>query len=180
MEKDPTKFCTAEEFETGVQTLKTYCALRSESIQGQLDGTTASTSEAQQEDGTSLVDASSITLSDMGSMANTMGGGRGFDRTGGEEDADGAFTPPERPENGSFQPPSETEAPEDADAASDSPQAAQAASGEDNAARPQRPDDNAADNPASTGTDRTQLVLLGACVLALLGGLLFALLFKRR
>ena len=87
MEKDPTKFCTAEEFETGVQTLKTYCALRSESIQGQLDGTTASTSEAQQEDGTSLVDASSITLSDMGSMANTMGGGRGFDRTGGEEDA---------------------------------------------------------------------------------------------
>ena len=138
MEKDPTKFCTAEEFETGVQTLKTYCALRSESIQGQLDGTTASTSEAQQEDGTSLVDASSITLSDMGSMANTMGGGSGFDRTGGEEDADGAFTPPERP------------------------------------------DDNAADNPASTGTDRTQLVLLGACVLALLGGLLFALLFKRR
>ena len=39
---------------------------------------------------------------------------------------------------------------------------------------------HAADNPASTGTDRTQLVLLGACVLALLGGLLFALLFKRR
>ena len=81
---------------------------------------------------------------------------------------------------GSFQPPSETEAPEDADAASGSPQDAQAASGEANAARPQRPDDNAAGNPASTGTDRTQLVLLGTCVLALLGGLLFALLFKRR
>lgn len=180
VEKDPTKFCTAEEFETSVQMLKTYCALRSESIQGQLDGTIASTSAAQQEDGTSLVDASSITLSDMGSMANTMGGGRGFDRTGGEEDADGAFTSPERPQDGSFQPPSETEAPEDADAASDSPQDIQTASGEDNAARPQRPDDNAAGNPASTGTDRTQLVLLGACVLALLGGLLFALLFKRR
>ena len=180
VEKDPTKFCTAEEFETGVQTLKTYCALRSESIQGQLDGTIASTSAAQQEDGTSLVDASSITLSDMGSMGNTMGGGRGFDRKNGEESADGAFTPPERPENGSFQPPSETEAPEDADAASGSSQDIQTASGEDNAARLQRPDDNAAGNPASTGTDRTQLVLLGACVLALLGGLLFALLFKRR
>lgn len=138
VEKDPTKFCTAEEFETGVQTLKTYCALRSESIQGQLDGTIASTSAAQQEDGTSLVDASSITLSDIGSMANTMGGGRGFDRKNGEESADGAFTPPERP------------------------------------------DDNAADNPASTGTDRTQLVLLGTCALALLGGLGFALLFKKR
>lgn len=126
------------------------------------------------------MDASSITLSDMGTMANTMGGGRGFDRTGGEEGADGAFTPPERPENGSFQPPSETEAPEDADAASGSSQDIQTASGEDNAARPQRPDDNAADNPASTGTDRTQLVLLGACALALLGGLGFALLFKKR
>lgn len=180
VEKDPTKFCTAEEFETGVQTLKTYCALRSESIQGQLDGTIASTAAAQQEDAANLMDASSITLSDMGTMGNTMGGGRGFDRTGGEEGADGAFTPPERPENGSFQPPSETEAPEDADAASGSSQDIQTASGEANAARPQRPDDNAAGNPASTGTDRTQLVLLGACALALLGGLGFALLFKKR
>ena len=81
---------------------------------------------------------------------------------------------------GSFQPPSASEAAEDADAASDSPQDAEAASGEDNAARPQRPDDNAAGNPASTGTDRTQLVLLGTCALALLGGLGFALLFKKR
>ena len=32
VEKDLTKFCTAEEFETGVQTLKTYCALRERSV----------------------------------------------------------------------------------------------------------------------------------------------------
>ena len=80
----------------------------------------------------------------MGSMANTMGGGRGFAPHGlAEEDADGAFTPPERPETtvlSSRRP--KRKAPEDADAASDSPQDAQAASGEDNAARPQRPDDN--------------------------------------
>ena len=125
------------------------------------------------------MDASSITLSDMGTMGNTMGGGRGFDRTGGEEGADGAFTPPERPENGSFQPPSETEAPEDADTASGSSQDIQTASGEANAARPQRPDDNAAGD-AAVGIDRTQLVLLGTCALALLGGLGFALLFKKR
>lgn len=80
---------------------------------------------------------------------------------------------------GSFQTPSETEAPEDADAASDSPQDVQAASEEDNAARPQRPDDNAAGD-AAVGIDRTQLVLLGTCALALLGGLGFALLFKKR
>ena len=178
--KDPTKFCTAEEVETGVQTLKTYCALRVQSVQGQLDGTIASTSAAQQEDNANLVDASSITLSDMGGMANTMGGG-GFDRPGGEEGSDGAFTPPEGPEDGSFQPPSGTETAKDADTASSNAQDAQAASEEDTAARPQRPDDSPADNPApTTGTDRTQLVLLGACVLALLGGLGFALWFRRR
>ena len=81
---------------------------------------------------------------------------------------------------GSFQPPSASEAADASGAPSESPQDVQAASEEDNAARPQRPDDNAAGNPASTGTDRTQLVLLGACALALLGGLGFALLFKKR
>ena len=176
VEKDPTKFCTTEEFETGVKTLKTYCALRAQSVQGQLDGTTPSTSEAQREDPSKLVDASSITLSDMGSMANTMGGS--FTRTGGEEDADGAPAPPAPPQDDAFQPPSEPEAAEDADTASGNAQDAQpAAPEEDAAARPQPPGDGAAGNSAqTTGTDRTQLALLGACVLALLGGLGFALL----
>ena len=30
VEKDPTKFCTAEEFETGAAALRTFCQLRSE------------------------------------------------------------------------------------------------------------------------------------------------------
>ncbi len=80
---------------------------------------------------------------------------------------------------GSFQPPSASEAADASGAPSESPQDVQAASEEDNAARPQRPDDNAAGD-AAVGIDRTQLVLLAACALALLGGLLFALLFKRR
>ena len=180
VEKDPTKFCTAEKFETGVQTLKTYCALRVQSVQGQLDGTIPSTSEAQQEDNANLVDASSITISDMGSMGNTMGGGRGFDRKNGEEGTDGAFTPPERPDGTSNQPSSETEAADDSGAASGSPQDAQTAPGEDSTARPQRPEGGAAGNRTQTGSERTQLVLLGACVLALLGGIGFALWFRRR
>ena len=35
VEQDPTKFCTYEEFETGVDTLKSFCLLRAESIRGQ-------------------------------------------------------------------------------------------------------------------------------------------------
>lgn len=78
VEQDPTKFCTYEEFETGVDTLKSFCLLRAESIRGQLDGTIPSTSNGQQEDDSALVDASSISLTDMGSMGHgggTPGGG---------------------------------------------------------------------------------------------------------
>lgn len=36
VERDPTKFCTYDEFETGVSTLKAFCQLRAQSIRGQL------------------------------------------------------------------------------------------------------------------------------------------------
>lgn len=78
VEQDLTKFCTYEEFETGVDTLKSFCLLRAESIRGQLDGTIPSASDGQQEDDSALVDASSISLTDMGSMGHgggTPGGG---------------------------------------------------------------------------------------------------------
>lgn len=85
VEKDPTAFCTYEEFRTGAETLKQFCLLRAESVRGQLDGTIPSTSEGQQEDSSALVDASSVTLSDMGDMGNTMGG------RGGHGMPDGGF-----------------------------------------------------------------------------------------
>lgn len=69
VEKDPTKFCTYEEFLKGSQTLKSFCLLRAESIRLQLDGTIGSTSDTQSSD--TLVDASDITISDMGSMMNS-------------------------------------------------------------------------------------------------------------
>ena len=90
VEQDPTKFCTAEEFETGVAALRTFCQLRSEAVAAQLAGDETA------------VDASELTLSDMGTMNN--GGGRGFDR-GNTDDTDGQ-TPPERPDDSSgFTPP---------------------------------------------------------------------------
>lgn len=73
VEKDPTKFCTYEQFETGAAALKQFCLLRAESIRGQLDGVIPSTAEGQKQDSTFLVDASSVTISDMGSMGNGMG-----------------------------------------------------------------------------------------------------------
>lgn len=73
VEQDPTKFCSYEEFETGVDTLKSFCLLRAESIRGQLDGTISSTSDGQQEDDSAFINASSISLTDMGSMGH--GGG---------------------------------------------------------------------------------------------------------
>jgi len=76
VEKDPTKFCTYEEFEKGVAAIREFCLLRAESVQGQLAGTIPSTSEAQATDRSTLIDASTISLSDMGDMGDTMGGGK--------------------------------------------------------------------------------------------------------
>lgn len=71
VEMDPSKFCTYEEFEKGAATLKDFCMLRAESVKGQLGGTIGSTSATQKTD--TLIDASHINTSDMG----TMGGGKG-------------------------------------------------------------------------------------------------------
>ena len=75
VEKDPTAFCTYDEFEQGVSALKEFCKLRTESVKGQLDGTIPSTDSGQNQSGAALVDASSVNLSDMGSFG---GGGNGF------------------------------------------------------------------------------------------------------
>ena len=81
VEQDPTKFCTYEEFETGVATLKEFCLLRAESINGQLAGTIPSTSDDQSQDSSTLIDASELNISAMGTMNNNggmaMGGFRG-------------------------------------------------------------------------------------------------------
>lgn len=75
VEKDPTKFCTYEEYLKGVETLKEFCLCRRESVQGQLNGEIPSTTIGQKEDETMLTDASHINLSDMGTMDGTMGFG---------------------------------------------------------------------------------------------------------
>ena len=104
VEKDPTKFCTYNEFTEGVAALKEFCTLRAESVRGQLDGTIPSTSDAQSEDSSALISGLSVSISAMGSM--NVGGGMG----GGKQDGgfgtppDGNFgdfdgTPPEMPDS---------------------------------------------------------------------------------
>ena len=101
VEKDPTKFCTYDEFTEGVAALKEFCTLRAESVRGQLDGTIPSTSDAQSEDSSALISGSSVSISAMGSMnGGGMGGGKqdggfGTPPDGNFGDFDG--TPPEMP-----------------------------------------------------------------------------------
>lgn len=73
VEQDPTKFCTFEEFETGVSTLGEFCRLRAGSIEGQLNGSIGSTSDTQQS--SERIDAGDLQISDMGSMQNVTDGG---------------------------------------------------------------------------------------------------------
>ena len=62
VQKDPTKFCTYEEFEKAVETLDVFCDLRSQSVALQLAGDEAD------------VNVSSLNLSDMGTMGKGFGG----------------------------------------------------------------------------------------------------------
>ena len=94
VEKDPTAFCTYEEFLKGADTLKEFCLLRAESIRGQLDGSIPSTSEGQTADSSALIDASHLTVSDMGSQGMGGGNGMGFG-SWGEKGKTGAALPEE-------------------------------------------------------------------------------------
>ena len=79
VQKDPTKFCTAEEFQSGVETMKQFLSLRAESVLRQLSGDETP------------VDTGSLNLADMGAM------GGGFDSPEGD---DGGSSGGGEPENG--------------------------------------------------------------------------------
>ena len=86
VQADPSKFCSYEEFETGVETLRSFLSLRSESVSGQLNGSIPSTDEGQSADSSTLIKTGDLNLSAMGSMGGGFGGG-GFN-FGGREDRD--------------------------------------------------------------------------------------------
>ncbi|MDD3395212.1 MAG: CotH kinase family protein [Anaerotignum sp.] len=66
VENDPTAWYTVDEFDTAVNTITQFCLLRAQSVRSQLEGSLASTTEAQET--TDLIDASGIEISAMGSQ----------------------------------------------------------------------------------------------------------------
>ena len=90
VEKDPTKFCTYDEFLTGVEAIGRFCTLRAESVSGQLDGSIPSTTEGQKADSSALIDTDGLNTSDMGSMGGGFGGGQkgGFGKSGKSDTSD--------------------------------------------------------------------------------------------
>ena len=89
VEKDPTAFCTYEEFQQAAQYLKEFCILRAQSIKGQLNGSIPSTSEGQEANPSTLINASSIDIDAMGTQngggfGNENGGMPPFDFENGE------------------------------------------------------------------------------------------------
>ncbi len=94
VEADPTKFCSTEEFEKGVSTLRSFCLRRAESISGQLKGTIPSTSEGQTRDSSALIDASDLVISDMGIMGEIMKPGNHKSITPSASDRNARTVPP--------------------------------------------------------------------------------------
>lgn len=68
VKRDPTAFCSYEEYQLAVDTIRDFCLLRAESIRGQLTGTIPSTIAGQREDTSNFVDASSVWLPYMGEI----------------------------------------------------------------------------------------------------------------
>ena len=102
LKQDASAFYNMEEFEKAVDTLQIFCQKRGDSIRGQLNGTIPSTTQEQQVNSGALIDASDISIADMGSMNTGMSG---FDNSafpkppgmgGGMPDFfnPGGFTPP--------------------------------------------------------------------------------------
>ena len=94
VEADENGFFSVAAFEEGVKNLQAYCALRGESVRGQLVGTIPSTSDGQR-NSAALVKADGLNLSALGSMTGGFGGGGfgggGFDFAQPGENGGAAF-----------------------------------------------------------------------------------------
>lgn len=150
VKEDPTKFCTFEEFEKGADTLKAFCLLRAQSVRNQLNGTIGLTADTQEAD--TFIQTENLSISDMGSMEGS-GEQRGSGRPAEDNTrTNSANTPPELPDS--------LELPADL----------QMQAGPRASSVPETPEDSPV----------IPVLLTGVSALVLLGGLLFAGLFKPR
>ncbi len=68
VEKDPIKFISYEKFLKGYDTFREFCNLRKESVEGQINGDIPSTFKGQSENPKNKIDASHISVPDMGNL----------------------------------------------------------------------------------------------------------------
>ena len=108
VKNDATAFYTYDEYVTANENLLAFCKLRAQSIRGQLDGTIPSTEEEQQ-NSDALIDASSVSITAMGTQGGDKGGNKGG--FGNSENGANQMIPPSGNENGANQmtPPSGNE-----------------------------------------------------------------------
>ncbi|MBQ7380906.1 MAG: CotH kinase family protein, partial [Clostridia bacterium] len=183
VQEDPTAFCSAEEFEKGVQVLKEFCLLRSESVALQLNGSEAT------------VDTGDLNISDMGSMGGGFGGNRenggfegnmqgpnvGQDGMTFPNNQGGNMTPSDMTQDGNMVPPDMAQGGDmsGANFPSGMPPRPTVNEGDTNRA-PQgnRFEDTDAPSASPTSSNGVAALIVSFAVLA--AGLVFVLLFKRR
>ena len=169
VEADTNGFFTYDQFQTGVKALREFCLLRAESITGQLNGTIPSTSAGQTADSSALVDASSVSLSDMGEFSGGGSGNRGGSggmpgkRFGGARDENAQTEDAQKPDA----------APRNPDAQEQSAQGAP-----ENDRQSFSPPDAGFGKTASRGTNTAAIVWFAVSVLLLAAAIVFAVRFK--
>lgn len=198
VQQDPTKFCTYEEFETGIDTLKAFCLLRAESISAQLSGAIGSTSDTQDE--ATLIDAGSLQISDMGSMGGGMGKniGNSIGDDIGDPIGNGTDSDAPQPNNGQDTQTDASDRPSPPDgtppdfsddsmgrtppdfSGGTSGKTPPDFSGDASDRTPPDPSGGASDRSAENQGQPSSLLLMGGSAAVLLAGLAFALLYKRR
>lgn len=97
MEKDPTAFCTYEEFLTDVEWMSNYFALRGASLWSQLEGTIPSTSEGQAADSSGFIDTSVLGSGGSGEMGGRTASREASAEAEAEEEAATVVPDPDPP-----------------------------------------------------------------------------------
>ena len=179
VEKDPTAFCSYEEFESGVSALKQFCTLRTESVQLQLDGSEES------------VDTGELNLSDMGTMMSSMGNmmfpGSATDKNDKNDQEEGGSIMPEGMEGMPI--PGGGEMPEGMEGMTfpegmEIPEGMEMPEGMEGMTMPEGMEGmgmpSFGNGASGTGTDFGSVILLVASILVLAIGLVIAAKFKRR
>jgi len=168
VEKDPSKFCTFEEYQKAVAALTTLGELRAESIMGQLNGTIPSTTEGQRQNPDKLVSTETLNMRDLN--GNRMGGGRGAWDWQNNEDGEtsqwdlpaGGFGP-----RGQFFSRNRGQTQNENGALNES-------------ARPGVAFENNISTPRSSTANNNALILMVGSVILLIGAIVFAAKYKKR